>query len=146
MKNFLKVLAFMGAASMAYAAPITCLSGGVDQPTILSGGINVGPVTFTCSPGGNNVDLDGLFITGVTLNLTGAMSNEFMGATPISDGMVDGDNVSFKLTMQGGPGGAMTINYKGMIHGDELHVTSTIEGAPPGGGPAEQTFVATRAK
>lgn len=78
--------------------------------------------------------------------LMGSMSNEFMGATPIAEGMVHGNNVSFKLMLQGGPGGAMTINYKGMVDGDELHLTSTFEGAPPGGGPAEQSFVAKRAE
>lgn len=78
--------------------------------------------------------------------LSGTMSNDFMGATPISDGKVDGDNVSFKLSIQGGPGGAMTIDYKGMVKGDELTLTSTFEGTPPGGGPASQTFKATRAE
>jgi len=77
--------------------------------------------------------------------LTGTMSNDFMGATPISDGMVEGDELSFKLSFEGGPGGTMTINYKGKVEGDELVLTSTFEGAPPGGGPAEQTLTATRA-
>jgi hypothetical protein len=78
--------------------------------------------------------------------LTGTMSNDFMGATPISDGVVNGNELSFKLSLQGGPGGPMNINYKGAVNGDELVLTSTFEGAPPGGGPAEQTLTATRAK
>jgi hypothetical protein len=78
--------------------------------------------------------------------LTGSMSNDFMGATPITDGMINGGELSFKLKIEGGPGGAMTINYKGMVKGDELALTSTFEGAPPGGGPLEQTLTATRAK
>jgi hypothetical protein len=78
--------------------------------------------------------------------LAGSMSNEFMGATPITDGTVKGGELTFKLKMEGGPNGAMTINYKGMVKGDELALTSTFEGAPPGGGPAEQTLTATRAK
>ena len=78
--------------------------------------------------------------------LTGTMSNDFMGATPISDGKVDGNNVSFKLSIQGGPNGPMTIDYKGMVSGDEMTLTSTFEGTPPGGGPASQTMKLTRAQ
>lgn len=78
--------------------------------------------------------------------LTGSMSNEFMGETPISNGMVDGNEVSFSLTIEGGPGGSMTINYEGEVEGDELMLTSTFEDGPPGGGPAEQTLTATRAE
>jgi hypothetical protein len=78
--------------------------------------------------------------------LTGSMSNDFMGATPITDGMIKAGELSFKLRIEGGPGGAMTINYKGMVKGDELALTSTFEGTPPGGGPAEQNLTATRAK
>lgn len=77
--------------------------------------------------------------------LTGSMSNDFMGATPISDGVVDGNEVSFKLTIEGTPNGAMTINYDGVVDGDELTLTSRVEGGMPGGGPDEQTMTATRA-
>jgi hypothetical protein len=63
--------------------------------------------------------------------LTGTMSNDFVGTTSISDGMVKGDEVSFKLALQGGPNGqAMTIDYKGMVKGDELALTSTFEVRP----------------
>ena len=79
--------------------------------------------------------------------LTGAMNNEFFGATPIKDGVVDGNNISFKLTFEGAPdGGAMTISYTGTVKGDELAMTSKFEGEVPGGGPAEMSFTATRAK
>ena len=79
--------------------------------------------------------------------LTGSMNNEFFGATPIQDGVVKGNNVSFKLTFASAPDGStMTINYTGTVKGDELALTSKFEGAPPGGGPAEMSFTATRAK
>ena len=78
--------------------------------------------------------------------LTGSMSNELFGATPIKDGVVSGNNVSFKLTFAGAPDGDMTISYTGTVKGDELALTSKFEGAPPGGGPAEISFTATRAK
>lgn len=76
--------------------------------------------------------------------LSGTMSNDFMGSVPIADGMINGNELSFKLSLEFGPGGAMTINYKGMVDGDTMKLTSTFEGAPPGGGPAEQELTATR--
>ena len=79
--------------------------------------------------------------------LTGTMNNEFFGATPIKDGVVNGNAISFKLTFEGAPdGGAMTINYTGTVKGDELAMTSKFQGEVPGGGPAEMSFTATRAK
>jgi len=79
--------------------------------------------------------------------LTGSMQNEFIGAVPIKDGVVNGSDISFKLTFEGGPdGGAITIGYTGTVKGDELAMKSKFEGTPPGGGPAEMTFTATRAK
>ncbi len=73
-------------------------------------------------------------------------NNEFFGATPIKDGVVNGNDVSFKLTFAGAPDGDMTISYTGTVKGDELALTSKFEGAPPGGGPAEQSFTAKRAQ
>jgi hypothetical protein len=84
------------------------------------------------------------FVVDAAGKLTGAMTNEFFGSTPISDGVVKGNDVSFKLTFQ--LDAPMTINYTGTVKGDELAMTSKFEGAPPGGGPAEQSFTATRAK
>ena len=79
--------------------------------------------------------------------LTGTMNNEFFGATPIKDGVVNGNSISFKLTFEGAPdGGAMTINYTGTVKGDELAMISKFQGEVPGGGPAEMSFTATRAK
>lgn len=78
--------------------------------------------------------------------LTGAMINDFIGAIPIMDGMVEGDEIAFTLNIDGG-GGAMVINYKGMVEGNELKLMGTFEGgAPPGGGPNEQTLTLTRAE
>ena len=94
-----------------------------------------GPFAFTFNFA---VDLAG--------KLTGAMSNEFFGATPIKDGVVKGNDISFKLTFTGAPDGDITISYSGTVKGDELALTSKFEGTPPGGGPAEQSFTATRAK
>lgn len=76
--------------------------------------------------------------------LTGSMANDFMGATPISDGAVDGNALAFKLSFDAGPAGTMTISYEGVVDGDVMTLTSRFEGEVPGGGPAEQTFTATR--
>lgn len=77
--------------------------------------------------------------------LTGSMSNDFMGTTPISDGTVNGSELAFRLTLDGGPGGPMTINYKGTVKGDDLTLVSKFEGTPPPGAEGEQTMVAKRA-
>jgi hypothetical protein len=76
--------------------------------------------------------------------LTGAMHNELFGAVPIADGTIDGNDLSFKLTFEGGPDGPMTISYRGTVKGDELALTSKFEGTPPPGGSAEQSFTAKR--
>jgi len=86
------------------------------------------------------------FLVDAAGKLTGSMQNEFIGSIPIKDGVIKGNELSFKLTIDGGPNGAMNISYKGAVKGDDLQLTSKFEGAPPGGGPAEQSFVAHRAK
>jgi hypothetical protein len=78
--------------------------------------------------------------------LTGSMSNDFMGTTPISDGTVMGNDLTFRLVIDGGPGGPMKINYKGTVKGDDLTLVSKFEGDPPPGTEGEQTAVAKRAK
>ncbi len=78
--------------------------------------------------------------------LTGAMSNDFMGATPISDGTVKGNELAFKLVIEGAPTGPMTIHYKGTVKGDDLTLVSKFEGEAPPGSEGEQTAVAKRAK
>jgi len=79
--------------------------------------------------------------------LTGNMVNEFIGAIPIKDGVAKGNDVSFKLSIEGAPDGSvMNISYTGTVKGDELALTSKFDGTPPGGGPAEMAFTATRAK
>ena len=85
------------------------------------------------------------FLVDAAGKLTGSMQNEFIGTVPISDGVLKGNDLSFKLSIQG-PDGAMNISYKGTMAGDDLKLTSKFEGTPPGGGPAEQSFTAHRAK
>jgi len=84
------------------------------------------------------------FVVEAAGKLTGAMHNELFGAVPIADGAIDGSDISFKLTFEGGPEGPMTISYRGTVKGDELALTSKFEGTPPPGGAAEQSFTAKR--
>jgi len=86
------------------------------------------------------------FIVDAAGKLTGAMHNELFGAIPIADGAIDGNDISFKLTIEGGPDGPMTISYRGTVKGDELALTSKFEGTPPPGASAEQTLTAKRAQ
>jgi hypothetical protein len=78
--------------------------------------------------------------------LTGSLQNEFIGSIPIKEGTIKGNEVAFKVSIEGAPDGTINISYTGVVKGDELVLTSKIEGAPPGGGPAEQTATATRQK
>jgi hypothetical protein len=86
------------------------------------------------------------FLVDAAGKLTGSMQNEFIGSIPIKDGAIKGNALSFKLSFDGGPNGTMNISYTGTVKGDDLELKSKFEGAPPGGGPAEQSFVAHRSK
>jgi len=77
--------------------------------------------------------------------LTGSMSNDFMGEIPISDGMIDGNAVSFRMSFEGGPGGSMTVAFSGELEGDELTLTPELEGDVPPGGGGPQPMTLTRA-
>ena len=78
--------------------------------------------------------------------LTGSTSNDFMGSIPISDGMVKGNELSFKVRIEGGPGGAMTLNYNGVLQKDQIKFNMTFADNPPPGAPANMEFTADRVK
>jgi hypothetical protein len=75
--------------------------------------------------------------------LTGSLDRGRGMPSEITDGKVDGDNVSFTITRQGRNGETKTM-YKGMMAGDDLKLTATREGGQGGGGgrggPQELTF------
>jgi len=77
--------------------------------------------------------------------LNGAMSAEMMPApAPISDGVIKGNDVSFKLSIDLGQGGPpLVISYKGTLKGDEVNLVSTVD---MGQGPMESPVVLKRAK
>jgi antitoxin component YwqK of YwqJK toxin-antitoxin module len=59
--------------------------------------------------------------------LTGSTSNQFMSDTAISDGKVDGDNISFTVNANFN-GNEIKLNYKGKVSADELKLTLEIPG------------------
>jgi opacity protein-like surface antigen len=72
-------------------------------------------------------------------DLTGTMDFGMgMGEpNPISEGKIDGDNISFVVKMDM-MGNEMKISYKGTVTGDEMKLTMSFEGGmggPGGGGP-----------
>ncbi len=71
--------------------------------------------------------------------LTGTMSNP-QGETAISDGKIDGDNISFVVVRKMGENEFKTV-WKGKVSGDEIKFTREFQmppggfGGPGGGGP-----------
>lgn len=57
--------------------------------------------------------------------LTGETSSDMFGTSKIEDGKVDGDNISFTITVnfQGNEG---KVNYKGKVQGDEIKFSVEI--------------------
>lgn len=72
--------------------------------------------------------------------LTGTVPG-MQGDNPISDGKIDGDNISFTVAVSFG-GNDIKFLYKGKVAGEEIKFTRTREGGdqPP------QEFTAKRAK
>ncbi len=72
-------------------------------------------------------------------NLTGTMSGP-TGDNPISEGKIDGDNISFAVKLSFG-GNEIKLLYKGKVSGNEIKFTREIEGGmgarggAPGGAP-----------
>jgi hypothetical protein len=81
--------------------------------------------TFTFTTSGNKLE--------------GTVTNQ-RGDSPISDGKVDGDNISFTQKLSFG-GNDISISYKGVVKGDTIEFTREVEGR---GGPT--TFTAKKAK
>jgi hypothetical protein len=65
--------------------------------------------------------------------LTGETNSEMMGKSTITDGKIEGDNISFTITgnMQGNE---MKLNYKGKVTGDTIKLTVDFSGFGGGGG------------
>jgi hypothetical protein len=78
--------------------------------------------------------------------LTGSISRPGRGGDPmvseITDGKVDGNNVTFSVKMQMG-GQEMVSNYKGTVNGDTIELETTRPGQD--GTPMTQKMTAKRA-
>jgi hypothetical protein len=67
--------------------------------------------------------------------LTGSLDGGRGGPTDISEGMIMGNDVMFKITRQGRDGTPTTATYKGTLSGDDLKIT-----VDQGRGPQEMAF------
>lgn len=71
--------------------------------------------------------------------LTGSMEGPQGEPMTINDGKVDGDNVSFSITFEGG-GNQMKIIHSGAVKGDEMTLNVKFDGGPGGEGPGPVTL------
>jgi hypothetical protein len=72
------------------------------------------------------------------------MGGQAMPASPISDGVVKGEDVSFKYAVSMMPDAPpLVITYTGKLKGDELNLVSVLD---MGQGPQETPVAARRAK
>jgi len=73
--------------------------------------------------------------------LTGSLDSGRGGATDITEGKIDGMDVSFKAS-RAGRNGATTTSYAGKLVGDDLKLTAARDGGSggKGGGPQELDF------
>ena len=69
-----------------------------------------------------NFKADGAKLTGTTTGLDGA-------DVAISDGKVDGANITFKVTLDFG-GMPFVLSYKGVVSATEIKILSEAEGMP----------------
>lgn len=60
--------------------------------------------------------------------LTGETTSNMFGKSTISDGKVDGDNLSFTINVKF-QDNDMTLNYKGKVSGNEMKLTVEVPGA-----------------
>jgi hypothetical protein len=75
-------------------------------------------------------------------NLTGTVSGR-QGDTPIADGKITGDEISFTVTRER-QGATIKQIYKGKMAGDEIKFTRSVEGGQGARPPVE--FTAKKAK
>jgi len=90
--------------------------------------------TWKATAEGPNGSMERTFVFKVDgKKLTGETTSSMLGKSTITDGKVDGDNLSFAITgkLQDNE---LKLSYKGKVSGDEIHLTSEIAGG--GGGQA----------
>ncbi len=60
--------------------------------------------------------------------LTGETESQLMGKSTITDGKVDGDNITFTINVNF-QGNEMKLNYKGVVAGDQIKFTVDVPNA-----------------
>ena len=86
--------------------------------------------TWKVSAEGPNGNMERTFVFQVDgSKLTGETTSSMMGKSTIADGKVEGDNLSFTITIKL-QDNEMKVNYKGKVTGNEIHFTAEL----PGGG------------
>lgn len=113
-------MALMSLSIAAFAADVT----GTWTAEVPGRGGNTATTTFTFKVDGSK--------------LTGSVDGGRGGSQPISDGKVDGDNISFAQNLSFG-GNDVTISYKGVVKGNTIEMTREVAGR---GGPS--TFTAKK--
>ena len=106
-------------AALAMAASAAAPQG--SRPKDISG-------TWKASAEGPNGTMERTFVFKVDGNkLTGETTSSMLGKSTITDGKVDGDNLSFsiKVNFQGND---MVLTYKGKVTGDTMKLTSEFGG------------------
>jgi hypothetical protein len=80
---------------------------------------------------GPNGNIERTFVFKVDgAKLTGETTSQMMGKSTITDGKIDGDNITFSITAKF-QDNEMKLNYTGKVSGDEIHLKSEAAG---GGG------------
>ncbi len=77
--------------------------------------------------------------------LTGTALSGPDTTTPIRDGKIDGNNISFAVVVDF-VGQEMRFNYKGVLSADQIELSFEVAGAPPMPDGAPQKFVVKRVK
>ena len=110
MKLFSTVTVFLLLAVSAFAADVDGKwTGSVSTP---NGDF---PVTF-------NFKADGAMLSGAMVGMDG---NDI----PIKDGMIDGANIAFSITLDFG-GNSMKLTYKGVVASDQIKFSGDAGGMP----------------
>jgi hypothetical protein len=93
-------------------------------------------------PGGNTRTVT-MNLKADASKLTGTVTGGRGGEAEISDGKVDGNDLSFSVVREFN-GNKVTSTYKGKLDGDVIHFNMKMEGGPMGNMP-ERQFDAKRA-
>ncbi len=79
--------------------------------------------TWKATAEGPNGKMERIFVLKVDGNkLTGETTSSMFGKSTITDGKIDGDNLSFTITVKF-QDDEMKLNYKGKVNGNEIKFT-----------------------